>query len=160
MGVDKKTQVIRADTRFSPLRALHQKPSFPRAHLLLFIYFIFLCNMHTKSKIMLRRLSQANSLNIYHQPHQNLLTTIKNHHHPPTKLQISVAEPLLDQIKQRNTKIHHFPSSSALPSMSHDNISQKVFLAHPSNSKLSFPLRFSSFLYKNRLFFLLFFIST
>jgi hypothetical protein len=31
-GVDKKTRVIRADTPFSPQRALRQKPGFPRAH--------------------------------------------------------------------------------------------------------------------------------
>jgi hypothetical protein len=32
-GVDEKTRVIGADTWFSPQRALHQKPGFPRAHL-------------------------------------------------------------------------------------------------------------------------------
>jgi hypothetical protein len=31
-GINKKTRVIRTDTRFSPQCALHQKPGFPRAH--------------------------------------------------------------------------------------------------------------------------------
>jgi hypothetical protein len=44
MGIDEKTRVIRAGTRFSPQRMLRQKPGFPRAHPVYFFlhFFIFM----------------------------------------------------------------------------------------------------------------------
>jgi hypothetical protein len=57
---------------------------------------------------MLSGLSQAGSSNIYHQLHQKPLTTIKNRHHPTTKLQTSVAQLLLNQIKQKKHQSSSF----------------------------------------------------
>jgi hypothetical protein len=125
VGINKKTRVIRADTRFSVQCALRGKPGFLRAHPFLFFIFYAICIKTQKS-------CSAGSAELTHQT--STINHIKNRS-PKSKTvttpPLNFKPPLLNhsstKSNKKNTESHCFPSSSALPSLIFDKISQKGF---------------------------------